>query len=121
MSKTHNLRKIPWRVGAFLAVALAAHAQMQMTVAQLVGFVKSSIQLKHDDVKVAEYVKKIKLKDKLDDRTVEDLRGMGAGPRTVAALRALSSLSSSLPAPPPPPPKPIVVSIPAPDSIEQKR
>ena len=73
-------------VASFLAVTLVATAQMQMTVSQLVGFIKSSIQLKHDDIKVAQYVKKIKLSDKLEARRVEELQGMGAGPRTVAAL-----------------------------------
>jgi hypothetical protein len=105
----------------FLAVAAVATAQMPMTVAQLKAFIRSSIQMKHDDVKVAQYVKRIKLSDKLDDRTVEELQGMGAGPRTVAALRELSGSSASLPAPPPPPPPKPVVVIPPPDSIEQKR
>src|SRR5712691_652639 len=100
------------RTCGFLAVTLAAFAQMQMTVAQLVGFIKSSIQMKHDDVKIAQYVKKIRLADKLDDRTVEELQGLGAGPRTVAALRELSGSSASLPPPPPAPPKPVVVAIP---------
>src|SRR6202035_3348500 len=40
---------------------------------------------------------------------------------TVIALRELSQVSANLPPPPPPAPKPIVVMIPAPDSIEQKR
>jgi hypothetical protein len=109
------------RAFAFLAMAVAACAQLQMSVAQLRAFIRSSIQMKHDDVKVAQYVKKIKLSDKLDDRTVEELQGMGAGPRTVAALRALSEISATLPAPPPPPPPKPVVTIPPPDSIEQKR
>ena len=104
-----------------LALAGAAAAQMGMTVDQLVSFIKSSIQLKHDDRKVADYVKKIKLSNKLDDRTVETLQGMGAGPQTVAALRSLITASASLPAPPPPAPKLAVVGPPPPDSIEQKK
>jgi hypothetical protein len=103
-----------------LAVGIATYAQMTMTTAQLVSFIKSSIQLKHDDRKVAEYVRKIKLSDKLEDRRVEELQGLGAGPKTVAALRELSVASSTLGVtapPPPPPPKPV---IPPPDSIEQK-
>src|SRR5579871_5556018 len=108
-------------VASFLVVTMVATAQMQMTVAQLVGFIKSSIMLRHDDIKVAQYLKKVKLRDKLDDRTVEDLQGLGAGPRTVAALREMSQTSASLPPPPPPAPKPTVVMIPIPDSVEQKR
>jgi len=105
----------------FAALAVAAHAQMKMTAEQLVGFVKSSIQLKHDDRKVADYVKKIKLADKLDARTVESLQGMGAGPQTVIALKLLMTESSALAATPPPPPKPVVVGPPPPNSIEQKK
>jgi hypothetical protein len=101
--------------------AVTATAQMKMTVDQLVGFIKSSIQLQHDDHKVAQYVKKIKLSNKLDARTVEELQGLGAGPQTVSALHALSEETASLAPAPPPPPKPIVVGPPAPDSIEQKK
>src|SRR5579863_6822708 len=96
--------------------AATALAQLNMTADQVYAFIKSSIQLHHDDRKVAEYVKKIKLSDKLDERRVEELQGMGAGPHTVAALRTLSTSSASLPAPPPPAPvvpKPV---IPPPDS-----
>lgn len=105
----------------FLAVvAVAANAQMKITVAELVSFIESSIKLKHDDVKVAEFVKKIKLDDKLDARTVEKLQGDGAGPRTVLALKGLMTESAALPAAPPPPPKPVYVPPPPPSSIEQK-
>jgi hypothetical protein len=109
------------RVCVLLVAAVAAYAQMQMTVAQLVSFIRSSIQLHHDDVKVAQYVKKIKLSDRLTDGKVEELQGMGAGPKTVAALRELTGISANLPPAAPPPPKPTPVFIAAPDSIEQKR
>ena len=103
-----------------LALAVAAHAQSKISVDDLVTFIKSSIKLKHDDVKVAEYVKKIKLEDKLDARTVEMLQGLGAGPRTVLALKGLMTESAALAVAPPPPPKPVIVPPPAPSSIEQK-
>lgn len=103
---------------ATLFTALA-FAQLSMTADQVVTFIRSSIQLHHDDRKVAEYVKKIKLKDKLDDRKVEELQGLGAGPRTVAALRELSESSSALPEAPPPPPVAPRPTIPPPDSVEQ--
>jgi hypothetical protein len=102
-----------------LALSLPGLAQMKMTSEQVVTFIKSSIQLKHDDRKVADYVHKIKLTDKLEARKVEELQGLGAGPRTVAALNELSEVSSTLPVtlpPPPPAPRPV---IPPPDSIEQ--
>jgi len=115
-------RFVTW-LGLALTAALAlAQAQRQMTVAQLETFIKSSIQLKMPDQQVADYVRKIKLTNKLDEKTVEDLQGQGAGKRTVAALKELITESASL-APPPPPgePPPPPVLPPAPGSIEQQR
>jgi hypothetical protein len=115
------MRRIRQICALLAIVAAVGYAQLKMTADQVVSFIKSSIQLHHDDRKVAEYVKKIKLGDKLEDRRVEELQGMGAGPKTVAALRELSESSGSLtltPPPPPPPPKPV---IPPPDSVEQAR
>ena len=115
----------PQRLSIVVAIAFLGQflvqAQMKMTVDQLVGFIKSSIQLRHDDRKVADYVRKIKLANHLDARTVEELQGMGAGPQTVSALKGLISESAALPAAPPPPPKPVYVGPTPPDSIEQKR
>src|SRR6185369_10061380 len=97
-----------------LGMTLAAYGQRQMSVSDLVTFIKSSIQLKNDDRAVADAVRRLKLTNRLDAGIVEDLQGLGAGPRTLAALRDLMSTSASLPgaapaAPPPPP-----VAIPAP-------
>ena len=88
-----------------------------MTVAEVVTFVKSQITMKGDDRTTAEFLlHRIKLTEKLDDRTVEELQGQGAGPKTVQALRKMSEESASLraapppqaaPAPPPPLPPPI--------------
>ncbi len=103
------------------ATLLTAAAEMNMTVAQLVMFIRSSVELKQPDVKVAEYLRKVKLRDKLDDRTIEDLQSQGAGPKTVAALRELGEASASMPAAPPPAPKPVYVPPPPPSSIEQAK
>jgi hypothetical protein len=102
-----------------LLTGVAAYAQLSMTADQVMTFIRSSIQLHHDDRKIAEYVKKIKLKDKLQDRKVEELQGLGAGPRTLAALRELSNSSTSLPDAPPPVPVAPKPTIPPPDSVEQ--
>lgn len=121
MGRKLQLCAVPFPLLLMLCAVAPAQAQMKMTADQVVSFIKSSIRLHHDDSKVAEYVKKIKLADRLEDRKVEELQGLGAGPRTMAALRALSSSSSSLAVsepPPAPPPKPV---IPPPDSIEQAR
>jgi len=108
-------------VALYLAVALISYAQTAMSAAQVAGFVKSAIQQKNDDRKIAEYLHKITLSDKLEARTVEELQGMGAGPKTVAALRELMQASSSLSAAAPPPPKapPVVLTPPEPE--EQKK
>ncbi len=119
--KRHLRRLNLWlALGLLLGLAAVAQAQLKLTAGQLVDFIKSSLQLKHDDFKVAEYVKKVKLSDKLDARTVEMLQGLGAGPRTVTALKALMTESSALAAAPPPPPKPVYVPPPPPSAIEQK-
>lgn len=103
------------------AAILTAAGEQNMTVAQLVMFIRSSVQLKQPDRQVAEYLRKIKLTDKLDDRTIEDLQSLGAGAKTVAALRELAEASSSLAIAPPPPPPPVYVPPPPPDSVEQAK
>jgi len=103
------------------AAILTAAGEMNLTVAQLVMFIKSSVQLKQPDRQVAEYLRHVKLTDKLEDRTIEDLQSLGAGPKTVAALRELSEASASLTVAPPPPPPPVYVPPPPPDSEEQAK
>ncbi len=108
-------------VAVLLVLSVAAQAQSATTVEQLTSFIQSSVKMKLEDRKVAEYVQKMKLTNRLDDRTVEDLQGMGAGPKTVAALRQLSAGSASLPPPAPPKPKPTPVYIPPPSEEEQQK
>lgn len=103
------------------ALVLTAAGEMPLTVAKLTDFIKSAVQLKQPDKQVAEMLRHFKMVEKLDDRTIEDLQSMGAGPRTVAALKELGDASASLPEPPPPAPKPVVVPIPPPDSVEQAK
>jgi hypothetical protein len=103
------------------ATLLTAAGEMNLTVAQLVMFIKSSVQLKQPDRQVAEYLRHVKLTDKLEDRAIEDLQSLGAGPRTVAALRELSEASANLTVAPPAPPPPVFVPAPPPDSVEQAK
>src|SRR2546427_5770479 len=107
----------------FLAVTLMAPAQTRtMSVEKLVTFLRSSIKLKMEDKTLADYVKKIRLTDHLDDVTIENLQGEGLGPKTVQALKDLGTASASLPAPPPAaPPPPKAPPIPPPSAAEQKR
>ena len=103
-----------------LCLGFALRAQMRMTTEQLISFVKSSAQLNHDDKRVAEYLRKVKLVNRLDDRTIEDMQGMGAGPRTLAVLHELRDATKDLPPPPPPAPKPQAPVIPPPSAEEQR-
>jgi hypothetical protein len=91
-----------------------------VSVDDLVKFIKSAIQMKQNDAEVAKYLSHMKVTGHLDDRTVEELQSLGAGRKTVAALREMVDASAKLPEPPPPakalPPPP---PAPPPDLIEQ--
>jgi hypothetical protein len=95
-------------------LCLGALAQQTLSVDKLVEFLESSIKMKMPDKQVADYVRKMHLSQKLEDRVIEQLQGDGLGPKTVAALRTISVSTASLPvavlkqpdAPPPPPPPP---------------
>ena len=108
------------RIGlAGALTAVVAVAQMSMSVEQLMGFVRSSVKLRHPDKQVAEYLRKLALKEKLDDRSIELLLADGIGPKTAEALRGLRDASANLTPPPKAAPKPAPVVIPPPSSVEQ--
>lgn len=98
-----------------------AAATMTLTVDQLVSFIKSSVQKHYPDKEVAEYLKHVTLTNKLEDDTVEDLQGLGAGPKTIAALHDLRDSSAKLQPPPPVVPKAPPKPLDPPDSIEQAK
>src|SRR6266536_2279642 len=100
-------------------LCLCAHAEQALSVGQLLSFIRSSIQMKYPDKQVAIYVAKVKLSERLDEPTVEQLQGEGAGPKTVAALKELAAASASLPKPQPPAPKAAPTPIPPPPPEEQ--
>jgi len=111
-------------LAAVFAVCLAAAAQTQtLTVPQLVSFVQSSERLikegKQTDGEVAKYLAKVKLTERLDDRTIEELQGYGIGAKTLQALQALRDRTKDLMAA-----KPIVPEAPpaptAPPSSEEQ-
>lgn len=107
------------RVWVFVSTAIVAFAQ-SISVRDLVKFVKSAIELKQGDSDVAKYLHRMKLTDHLDARTVEELQGLGAGPRTITALREMADASAKLPEPlPPPKALPPPPPAPPPDSGEQ--
>ncbi|MGB9604653.1 MAG: hypothetical protein ACPL88_02085, partial [Bryobacteraceae bacterium] len=75
--------------GLLWLLALLCLAQQRISVQELVSFVRSSIQLRHPDRQVAEYLKKVTLSERLEDSVIQQLRAFGAGPRTLEALQAL--------------------------------
>lgn len=106
-----------------LACSLCLLAQMPMTVGQLKSFLKSSVELKHPDRRVAEYLKKVRLTERLTDRDLMEIAADGVGPKTMEALNELKESSRSLPPPKaesavaPPPARPM----PEPPPDVQKR
>lgn len=119
---------VQWRALAALCIAAVCLAQMRMTVAQLREFVRSSIQMKHDDRRVADFIKKqVTLTERLEMATVEDLMGDGAGPQTINALRTLAEATKAMPKPVADPPArrgavpPAAPVIPPPPKADQDR
>jgi hypothetical protein len=96
---------------AVLALSAAAWADT-LSLQQLVTFVRGAAKI-NSDQEIARYLGKVKLKERLDDRTVEELQGLGVGPKTLQALHKLSEESAGLaaatakPVVEPPKPKPI--------------
>jgi hypothetical protein len=99
----------------------AAFAQQGVTVDKLLEFMNSALSQKQPDKDIAQILATMKLSQKLDARSIEELQAKGAGPKAVAALTRLAESSASLPAPAPkaeaPKPKPI----PPPSYEEQQK
>jgi hypothetical protein len=109
-------------ITALFVICLGAWAQAgYTTVEQIKTFIRSAIQLKNPDKEVAQTLRTMKLSERLDLDTVETLQGEGAGPRTVAALKALATESASLAQAKPPAPKPVYVPPPPPSSEAQAK
>jgi hypothetical protein len=110
-------------VAAFLAVCLVAAGQT-MSLDKLVAFIQSSQGFikegKMTDRALADYLGKVNLTQRLDDRTIEELQGMGElGPKTLEALHALRDRTANLAAGAPVKPPSGYVQPPPPSSQEQ--
>jgi hypothetical protein len=110
-------------LAAVFAVCLTAMGQ-SLSVQKLVSFLQSSEKLikegKMTDKELAGYLGKVKLTERLDDRTIEEIQGFGSiGPKTLEALHGLRDRSTSLAAAKLPPPEPKPAPIPPPTSQEQ--
>jgi hypothetical protein len=87
-------------IGLLLCLALLLQAQLQMNLQQLADFIRSELALRqHTDKQIAASVKKLKLTEKLTDKTILDLQAQGAGPKTVEALQTLRDETASMKAP----------------------
>jgi hypothetical protein len=82
-----------------LLACVAVSAQTPVLVATLVGNVRQGLRLNLKDAQVAKNLRKVRLAERLDDRTIETLESEGAGPETVAELQAMRDASTGLPVP----------------------
>jgi hypothetical protein len=87
-------------LAAVFAVCLAAMGQ-SLTIEKLLSFLQSSERMikegKMTDRELASYLSKVRLTERLDDRTIEDLEGSTKiGPKTLEALHALRDRSQAL-------------------------
>src|ERR1017187_4241731 len=85
-----------------LLACFAAAAQSASSVAAIVESVRQGLRLNHKDSQVAKSLRKFKLAERLDDRTIETLESQGAGPATVAELEQMRDASAHRPVPPVP-------------------
>jgi hypothetical protein len=112
----------------FLCIVLAlvlmvspGWAQRAMSIQQLVSFVSSSIKLKHQDKQVAQTLASVKLNFQLEQNVIDDLEGLGAGPKTLSRLRELRLESMNMPKAPDPVRQQIVAPLAGPSLAEQDR
>jgi hypothetical protein len=105
------------------AACLVAMGQ-SLSVEKLVSFLQSSEKLikegKMTDHDLAAYLAKVKLTERLDDRTIEEIQGFGKiGPKTLQALTSLRDRTQALAAAAPIVPVAKPTPIPPPTSEEQ--
>jgi hypothetical protein len=110
-------------LAAVFAVCFVAMGQ-SLSVDKLIAFLQSSQKLikegKMSDRELASYLTRVKLTERLDDRTIEELQGSVAlGPKTLEALHALRDHSQAFAAAKLAPPEPKATPIPPPSSEEQ--
>ena len=105
-------------VAAVFALCVLASAQ-SLSVRELMGFLRSSVQLKQSDKEVAGFLAKARMTERLDDRAIEEMQSLGVGPKTLAALRVLRDESQGLAAAKPVEPAAKPRPIPPPSAEEQ--
>jgi hypothetical protein len=102
---------------AYPPVCFAAAAQSPSSVRAVVETVREGLRLNQKDNQIAKSLRKFKLAERLDDRTLETLESEGAGPGTLAELLRLRDASAHMPVPQ----APAIETPPAPWAGEQER
>lgn len=106
--------RLRFHVALFTACFIGA-AQGGGSVSDLVSAVRADLQRNHSDSQMAKNLRKVKLSERLDDRTIEILQSEGAGPETVGQLLLLRDRSERMR----PPAKPAIEPPPPPAAAEQ--
>ena len=78
-------------------VCVALAAQTGISYKDLLALVRTELQRHTPDASLAAQLKNVKLTQKLDDTTIEELESEGAGQQSLAVLERLRDLSASLP------------------------
>src|ERR1700693_2768187 len=105
-------------LGLFLSISAPAQT---VSVEMVKQFIHSAVERKQPDKQVAQMLQHMKLSEKLTDNTIEELQSAGAGPKTVAALKELGTVTAKLDPPAPPPPPKEVKPIPSPAYEDQQK
>ena len=108
------------RLASVFLLVVTAAAQVSLSIGQLKSFLRSSVELRHDDKRVADYLKRATLTERLDSATRLEMLSYGVGPKTAAALEILEEKSGSLSPPPTQAPKPPAVAGPPPPGREEQ-
>lgn len=97
---TGTMRPMLVRLLLIAGLALAPlAAQTGLRYDQLSEFLRSSFDSGFSDKEIAKFLGGQSLTFSLSDSMIEDFQGLGAGPRTLAALKELQASSAHLPAP----------------------
>ncbi len=83
-----------------LAVPLLLAQMQSMSVGRLMEWLRNPATAQENDSALAAFLSKVRLTERLDDKTIESLRGVVLfGPKTLDALHKLRDQSKSLPQP----------------------
>jgi len=86
-----------WALAWAVSVAVLAGAQPTNTLNETVTLVRDALQDKQPDNQLAKVLHKVKLSERLDERTFEELQSLGPGPKVLAELERLQESSEKLP------------------------